>query len=183
MKTSDTEKEEVLLMLQEGEDVLDTALRDIDEELARRKPGPEGWSVLQSIEHVTLVETGLLARLKDSKPSDQSHRDQSRETKFHELALNRARRIEAPPQVIPKGNSESLRQAIENFRTARRETIRFVEEFRGELRNWLTLHPLITRPVNCYEMLLLMAMHPKRHAMQIEQIRAWLRDGSEAGGR
>lgn len=161
-------------MLQEGADALETALHGIDEDAARRKPFPESWSVLQCIEHVTLVEAGLLARLRQAKPSDQSHHDQARETKFHDLALNRVRRIEAPPQVVPAGNSESLGQAINNFRKARKETVRFVEEFRGELRSWLALHPLITRPVNAYEMLLLMAMHPQRHAMQIVQIHEWL---------
>ena len=166
-------------MLQEGADALETALRDIDEDAARRKPFPETWSVLQCIEHVTLVETGLLARLREAKSSDQSHHDQARETKFQELALNRSRRIEAPPRVVPAGRSESLSDAIEDFRKSRKETVRFVEEFRGTLRNWLTVHPLITRPVNCYEMLLLMAMHPRRHAMQVEQINARLRNVQE----
>lgn len=175
MKTINCEKQEILLMLQEGTNSLEEVLRDIDEDAARRRPGPESWSVLQCIQHVTLVERGLLARLMDAKPNDQSHQDRAREAKFHELALNRVRRIEAPPQVVPAGESESLAEAIEDFREARSTTVRFVEEFRGSLRSWLALHPLITRPVNAYEMLLLMAMHPKRHAMQIAQIRQWLR--------
>jgi|HubBroStandDraft_6_1064221.scaffolds.fasta_scaffold17819_5 hypothetical protein len=51
--------------------------------------------------------------------------------------------------------------------------MQFVDEFSGELRCWLTKHPLITRPVNCYEMLL-MALHPRRHAHQIVGIREHL---------
>jgi hypothetical protein len=64
----------------------------------------------------------------------------------------------------------------------RRETVRFVEEFSGDFRSWLTMHPLITRPLNCYEMLLLMALHPARHAMQIAEIRIGLSgDGAVSG--
>jgi hypothetical protein len=37
----------------------------------------------------------------------------------------------------------------------------------------MTTHPLIP-VVNCYEMLLMMAAHPLRHAKQIEEIRAAL---------
>lgn len=179
METIDSEKREVLLMLQEGADALDGALEGIDHDAATRKPSPESWSVLECIEHLALTETGLLSRLRDAKPSEKSHEDRTRERKFHDLALDRGRRIEAPPQVVPTGKPNTLAQALENFGKARSQTVRFVEEFPGELHNWLTLHPLITRPVNCYEMLLLMAMHPRRHAMQIAQIRQWLRDGNQ----
>lgn len=180
METIDNEKRQVLLMLQEGADAMETALKGMDDHAARRNPSPECWSVLECIEHLALTEAGLLSRLRDARPTQESHEDRARERKFHDLALNRGRRIEAPPQVRPAGESITLAEALENFRKARRETLQFVEEFRGELHNWLTVHPLITRPVNCYEMLLLMAMHPRRHAMQIAQIRQWLRDGKES---
>jgi len=85
--------------------------------------------------------------------------------------MNRARRIEAPEVVIPKSSTTDLAQAVEGFHAARRETVRFVDQFPGDLRSWLAIHPLITRPVNCYEMLLLMAMHPRRHALQIAEAR------------
>jgi hypothetical protein len=52
--------------------------------------------------------------------------------------------------------------------------MQFVEEFSGELRCWLTRHPLIMSPVNCYEMLLPMALHPRRHSLQIVEIREHL---------
>jgi hypothetical protein len=123
------------------------------------------------VEHLALTETALLSRLREARPSASSHEDRAREAKFQDLALNRSRHIEAPEPVVPKSHAEDLAQAVEEFDAARRETVRFVEEFPGDLRWWLTIHPLITRPVNCYEMLLLMAMHPKRHALQIGEAR------------
>ena len=85
--------------------------------------------------------------------------------------MNRARRIDAPGPVLPGSHAKTLAVAVNEFNAVRKETVRFVEEFNGELRSWLTIHPLITRPVNCYEMLLLLAMHPKRHALQIIEAR------------
>jgi hypothetical protein len=70
---------------------------------------------------------------------------------------------------------------VEEFRAARRETIEFVDDFRGDLRWRVAQHPLITRPVNCYEMLILMAMHPRRHALQIAETRRIL-DAAETRG-
>jgi hypothetical protein len=127
--------------------------------------------VVECVEHLALTEMALLSRLRIATPSNSSHEDRAREAKFPNLAMNRARRIEAPEVVIPKSSATDLAHAIESFQAARRETVRFVDQFSGDLRSWLTIHPLITRPVNCYEMLLLMAMHPRRHALQIAEAR------------
>jgi len=168
---ADADKKEIECVLQDGIDALADALRDIGEETARLKPQTDAWSVLECVQHITLVETALLVCLKEAKPAAESHQDLARETRFHELALNRQHRIEAPEPAIPRREHESLAQAYAAFEAIRSQTIQFVDEFDGDLRSWLTRHPLITRPVNCYEMLLLMALHPKRHAQEITQIR------------
>lgn len=174
MELMDGERREILLKLEAGAVALANAWRDVDEQMARRRPRPESWSVLECVMHVALTETALLSRLREAKPSDQSHEDRAREEKFEALAVNRSRRIEAPPPVRPDCDSKTLAEAVEDFNAARRDTVRFVQQFSGDLRSWLTLHPLITRPVNCYEMLLLIALHPARHAQQIAEIREQL---------
>jgi len=171
MEAMDGERREILLKLEAGADALANAWRDVDEQSARCKPSPESWSVLECVAHVTLTERALMSRLKEAKDGGHSHEDRAREEKFEGLALNRSRRIEAPPPVRPDCNSKTLAQAVEDFNATRRDTVRFVQEFGGDLRSWLTVHPLITRPVNCYEMLLLIALHPARHAQQIAEIR------------
>lgn len=170
----DAEKKEIERRLQDGMDSLHDALRGVDEPTAQLRPQPECWSVLECLEHITLAETGLLACLKQATPSPASHEDRAREARFQELALNRARRIEAPDLAIPARNGHTLADAIDALQSARTQTLLWVEEFHGDLRSWLTLHPLITRPVNCYEMLLLIALHPRRHAQQIVEIREQL---------
>lgn len=167
---NDADRQEILRLLQDGADALAKALEGIEESTAALRPRPESWSVVECVEHLALTETALLSQLKNATPSDSSHEDRAREAKFQDLAMNRARRIEAPEPVIPK-KSTSLAYAVAGFDTARRETVGFVDQFPGDLRSWLTIHPLITRPVNCYEMLLLMAMHPRRHALQIAEAR------------
>ncbi len=173
----DAQREKILLILQEGMDALSEALRGIDESAATRRPWQGSWSVLDCMEHLTLTERALFHRLKEAKACDESREDPVREAKFQDLAMNRLRRIEAPEPVRPAGDSPSLRQAFEGFSAVRRDTVSFVENFRGDLHWLVTQHPLITRPVNCYEMLLLMAMHPRRHALQIAEIRRALESG------
>lgn len=170
----ETDREEILRMLREGVAALRAALEGIREEDALRRPAEGRWSVLECVEHVAASEAELLPLLRQAARCDASQEDRAREAKFQGLALNRARRIEAPDPVQPKGAAASVAEAWERFERVRAETVRFVEEFEGDPRWWVTRHPLITRPVNCYEMLLLMAMHPRRHAAQIVEIRAEL---------
>jgi hypothetical protein len=171
------DKADVLQMLQEGMEALADSLRGFDASLARRRSNPGAWSVVECVKHLTLTERALLLRLKEAKVCDESHEDRAREAKFQDLALNRARRIDAPEPVRPENGTTTLAEAVEEFKAARRETIEFVDDFRGDLRWRVAQHPLITRPVNCYEMLLLMAMHPRRHALQIAEIRRTLESG------
>ena len=178
----EAEREEVLRMLQEGMDALSEALSGIEESVVKRRPREDSWSVLECVEHIALVEWGLLPRLREAKDCGESREDRAREAKFQALALNRERRIEAPEIALPGSGSTTLAEALEELNSARRATIRFVEEFRGDLRWWVTVHPLITRPVNCHEMLLLIAMHPKRHAMQIAEIRRVVEGQSTVAG-
>jgi uncharacterized damage-inducible protein DinB len=170
----DSDRKEILNRLQSGSNALTDALKGLDPSVARQRPGPESWSVVECVEHMIASEAALLSRLKEATPREESHEDRAREAKLQDLAMNRLRRIEAPEIVLPNGKYESLEKAMEGFDSVRRETVRFVEEFSGDFRSWLTMHPLITRPVNCYELLLLMALHPARHAMQIAEIRAGL---------
>jgi len=170
----DSDRQEILSRLQAGSDALKNGLSGLDESAAMRKPTPENWSVVECVEHMIASETLLLCRLREATPQDQSHEDRAREEKLQGLALNRMRRIEAPEPVLPAGKYGSLEQAMEGFDSVRRETMRFVEEFGGDFRSWLTIHPMITRPLNCYEMLLLIALHPMRHSIQIAEIRAGL---------
>jgi hypothetical protein len=172
----DADKKEIERILEDGMGALDDALGGMDESKAALRPHPESWSVLDCVLHISLTESVLLGRLKDAKPGDSSREDRVREARFQELALNRSRRIEAPERVVPRTGSQTLAEAYGAFKAVRSETMRFVEQFDGDLRWWLTSHPLITRPVNCYEMLLLMALHPKRHAQQIAEIREQLSD-------
>jgi hypothetical protein len=171
---ADADKKEIERVLQEGVDALADALRGIDEETARRRPRPDAWSVLDCVEHIALTEAALFTRLGEAKPSETSREDLAREARFRELALNRARRIDAPDLVAPGRSSQTMAEARDAFHAARNQTMGYVRDFEGDLRSWLTTHPLITRPVNCYEMLLLMAFHPTRHAQQIVEIREQL---------
>jgi hypothetical protein len=84
---------------------------------------------------------------------------------------DRSRRVQAPDVALPAGRFQTLEAAIQHFLSQREHTIRFVTECDRDLRAMITSHPVLGA-VNCHETLLLMAVHPQRHAKQIAEIRA-----------
>lgn len=167
----DATNRQILDRFREGESFLNSALGGVNPEFAASKPAPDQWSIVEIVEHLAASEAFLLDRLRHASPSAVSHADPAREARLESLALNRERKIDAPQPVLPTGDCATLAEAVERLRAVRVETIEFVENFSGDLRSSLVEHPLITRPLNCYEMLLLIALHTIRHAAQINAIR------------
>ena len=167
----DAAKQEILNRFNEGESALQAALAGVDSESATSKPSPGRWSIVEIVEHLAASEAFLLDRLRQAAPSAVSHADPAREARLESLALNRERKIDAPEPVLPTGACATLAEGLDRLRAVRVQTIQFVENFSGDLRSSLVEHPLIARPLNGYEMLLLMALHPIRHAAQVNAIR------------
>src|ERR1039458_2550282 len=69
----------------------------------------------------------------------------------------------------PTGRFATLAEAVESFLATRERTVRFVETCDEDLRSKPMTHPLMGI-VNCHEALLSIAVHPRRHALQISEI-------------
>jgi hypothetical protein len=170
----DAEKREIVDRLQAGRDALNAALDGVSESLAARKPVPDAWSILECVEHVAVVERLLLSRLISAVPTETSHENRMREAMIAARGADRGRPIAAPEAARPRNRFGSLRDALDAFDSARGETLRFLDGFNGDSRFCVTDHPLIPGPVNCYEILLLISVHPARHAKQIAETRTSL---------
>lgn len=167
----ESDRQEILQELKRGSDALREALAGVDEDLAIWKPSPGRWSILECVEHLAVSEKFLMSRLREARRSDHPHGSRLRETTILDRGADRTRPAESPEVGRPNGRFQNLNQALSCFDLVRTETVCFVEDFRDDLRLWLTDHPLVSGPVNCYEMLLIIAVHPVRHAKQIAEIR------------
>jgi hypothetical protein len=107
----------------------------------------------------------VMAAPRSSEPVINSRRERA----IVERGADRRRKIEAPDVAIPGGRFLTLQEALQAFAESRARTIGFVENRNDDLRMLLTDHPVVGR-VNGYETVLLIAVHPLRHARQIEEI-------------
>ncbi len=152
------------------------------EEDCRRRPAEGAWSVLDCVEHLVAAETLMLRRLQnDRKPrtADAPNREQI----FLERMGSRARKVQAPESGQPTGRFPTLAAARSQFEIVRAATIRFAAENTEDLRATELMHPHpLVGVVSSCEMLIIIAKHAERHALQIEEIRNTLATQARAGG-
>jgi hypothetical protein len=161
----------LLAQLQETREIFLNSFAGVTEEQCRLKPAPDCWSVLDTVEHLTTAETiqlKLISTQRTPRAADIPNREQA----FLQMIPNRTRKMEAPDGAKPTGRFSSLDAAAEQFKTTRAGVIRFLEEYSDDLRAAEVKHPHpAAGMVSICEMLVAMAMHAKRHAAQIEEIR------------
>jgi hypothetical protein len=167
------EKAGILKELAIGRDALLESLRGLPEQLSVVSPGPGRWSVIECVEHVAVSEDFLLARMNQAERSEVPVVNQKREAAILARGADRSTAVMSPEIGHPKQRFATLAAAVKNFLAARDKTVRLVETCGDDLRSKPMTHPLLGT-INCHEALLLIAVHPRRHALQIQEIRVAL---------
>jgi hypothetical protein len=145
-----------------------TALRDLSEEEAGIRAAPNAWSIREVAEHVALAEKGMLAALINGTPT-QAEPDLSKDALIASRLPDRTQKQQAPERSRPTGQA-SLDVAAANFEDGRTRTIGYVEQAVVNLRQVSVKHPLLGA-LDGYQLLLVMALHPERHILQIDEIK------------
>jgi len=168
---NEQERAALLGELEQGKADILRAVDGVTEEMAARSTSLQRWSILECVEHIATSEDYLFGQILVAHPSDAPTASAKRESAIRARGLDRTQKVPAPEVVKPAGEFSSLREALKRFLAARERTIRYVETCQEDLRSQITTHPIVG-PVNCYETLLMMAMHPMRHARQIEEVKS-----------
>jgi hypothetical protein len=168
-----TDRQLILKLLAESREALLSAAANVSEERARIRPAPDQWSVLDCVEHVAITDhfmfTVITTQLAPAPPSG----DRSREEFLLRELTNRTRKINAPDRARPTGRFPTLAAALEQFIQSRARSIEYVEQCDKDLRACTAPHPLMG-PITGQEYLIILALHPARHAAQIREVRSTL---------
>jgi hypothetical protein len=163
------EKELLMERLRQGRDRYLCAFHGVLDSSSSWHRTPGTWSILECAEHVALAEEGMMKLWE--KLAEPGSSDRAKDAVILSVAHDRARKAKAPERSEPKGRCESLFEALERFRAARERTLQFAESISvEELRAKVVPHPF-AGTLDGYQLLTLMAMHPERHALQVEEIK------------
>jgi uncharacterized damage-inducible protein DinB len=151
-----------------------SAVAGLTDSQAKTRPDPARWSVLDCVEHVTLVEERFLGFLQKAEKLDAPSVDKEKEAGLMARIPDRSTRIQAPEAVWPQGRFASLADAVEQFNAGRTRSVQFADERCDELHCLASAHPRLG-PMNGMEFLILIAAHGLRHTEQIRETRAALK--------
>jgi hypothetical protein len=165
------ERATLLRALAEGEQRYLAALKPISEPMALQRPNATSWSILECAEHVATAEGQMLRMWQKMAAAGASSRE--KDLIIHENISSRHRKSQAPDPSRPKGRFATLAEAREKFVANRRATIEALQQMGDDLRTKTVPHPL-AGTVDGYQLFLIIALHPARHAEQIDEIAATL---------
>jgi uncharacterized damage-inducible protein DinB len=172
------ENARLVALLRQSRERFLASFAGVSEEACRRCLGEGSWSVLDCIEHLVTAESLMLNRLqteRNPRPAGAPNREQV----FLERMGSRERKVLSPESGQPSGRFPTLDAARKKFDDVRAASIRFAEENTEDLRATEVLHPHpLVGVVSSYEMLIIIAKHSDRHALQIQEITASLGIGN-----
>jgi hypothetical protein len=155
--------------LDDGRNAVVTAVDGLSEAAAHAKPG-NGWSALDVLEHLTIVEGRFVGWIEKGERYDAAQVDHQKEGRLTGMMLDRSTKVQAPDPVHPTGRFQTLAAAIEAFTAAREATKQVVAERGDDLYLVKAAHPRFGE-INGVELLNLLAAHSRRHADQIRELR------------
>ncbi len=170
------EKADLLKLFDDGGRAVQDAAKGVAEAVAARAPAPGKWSIIECVEHLAIAEYAMFAQTLAAQPAEAAMVNEHRENAILPYGFDRTRSVPAPEIAKPAGWHTTLDAALRHFLATHERTRRFVESYEGDLRRQVTSHPPLSA-VNCYENLLMIAMHPLRHARQIEECKSLLKAG------
>jgi hypothetical protein len=166
---SATEKEQLLAALEKSERRWMEVLESVPESAAGAKLNDDCWTILQIAEHVAAAEHGMF-RAMELATEKTSPTNYEIDQKLIAGGTNREVKRQAPAPSVPKGRWQTLAECAAVFRKSRARTLAMVRSAEN-LRGKLVVHPLLGE-LDGHQLLLVMAGHPERHALQIEEIKA-----------
>ncbi|HVP45810.1 MAG TPA: DinB family protein [Bryobacteraceae bacterium] len=168
---TDSEKEFATKQLLEGREAVVRAIDGLTDTQLQFKPQPDGWSIADCVEHLAVTEDMLFALVTKGAPNpDGVSLDPVKDGRMAAAVVDRSRRFSAPHGVRPHGHFVSPAEAVAHFRESRERALAYTRDCTHDLRRLFTPHPLLGE-IDCYRCLLLLALHPARHAAQIEEIK------------
>ncbi|HEX4602351.1 MAG TPA: DinB family protein [Candidatus Angelobacter sp.] len=181
---ANADREFLLSLLRASREKFLGSFAGVAEADCRRCHAEGSWSVLETVEHLTMAETiqlKLITMQRVPRPADAPDREQF----FLQVVADRSRKMESPESARPTGRFATLTDAAAQFKKTRDGVIQFAEQNTAEdMRATEVRHPHpAAGNVSLFEMLIIMARHAERHAAQIEEIRNALALNATAKGQ
>lgn len=171
----EAERAELLREARAGEARLFATLEHLSEAQWTTRPGPEEWSVAETLEHIASAEaamvgavTSMIARAREAT-GDGGFRTGLPDPQARSVLLDRGTRFQTAPVMVPNGRYGDPEGSLEAFREARRSFEELIRHLDPVARTIGLPHPAFAERLDGYQYLLQATGHADRHLEQIEE--------------
>ena len=140
----------------------------IDIDKINVSPSDGGWSIIRICDHFMSVDFGTYNLMASEGKLALAHRI-SLLPKLEATAIDRSSKAKAPPQVAPKGKTDTIEKFVSRFPSLREKTITRIEN--KDLNMVCDVFPHFVFGFMTFEEWLRFSMlHTKRHMLQMEEL-------------
>ncbi|MBO9733242.1 MAG: DinB family protein [Chitinophaga sp.] len=175
VRTVRDDKTLLITQLEQTRDNLLKEVQGLSDAQLEYKPAPDRWSVIECVEHITLIEKSIMdgeQQLVQQPANPEMRKDiKITDEQIIKGVEDRSHKFKAPENAIPKHSYSSNAEAIKNFTDSRNKLLEYVTNTNDDLRAHITdKTPLGT--IDAYQLLLLDAAHTNRHTQQLQEVKA-----------
>ena len=138
------------------------------------KPAPDRWSVVETLEHITVAEDFLFQNVTDKimkAPAGPADRDTAKlDVMILTMVPDRSQKRQAPGPLVPTGRWTPS-ETLDHFLKSRTRTIEFLKST-PDLRAHASAENPLQQPLDAYDWLLFIGAHSERHTKQMLEVKA-----------
>ena len=138
------------------------------------KASPDRWSVKECVYHIAISEKNLWD-LMQAGLKQQANPEKRSEIKWTDEQLikvmeDRSNKVKTKAAFEPANAPyKTIDEALESFKTARAEHIKYIRNTTEDLRNHVV--QMSFGWLDCYQLCLMISSHSNRHTQQIEEVK------------
>lgn len=169
------ERKALLGYLDDSQEALERAIKGLTPEQLAYKPAPDRWSITECIEHLAVVESGILSMVRDQlmktapNPEMKPMQPPTDEELLKAIGA-RETKVKTSAAAEPKGQFGDAKAALKAFEKARDASEAYIKRTPDALHAHYRQGP--AGPLDGYQWLVFMAGHTHRHIAQIEEVKA-----------
>jgi len=152
--------------LQQTRDGVVEAVKGLSEAQLKFKPGPDRWSVAETLEHIALAEDFIFQNTTDKimkAPAGVASRDTAKiDAGVLAMIPDRSHKAQAPEFLRPTGRWGTEADLAKAFEDSRAATMDYIRTTNDDLRDHFLEHPAMGL-LDGYQWLLLISAHSARH--------------------
>jgi hypothetical protein len=169
------ERADLVQQLKDSEKEYLSSIENVNETQWNWKPAPDRWSIAQAAEHIMHAEAVLFRRIQHAIQSpanpDWEIKTAHKAEVIQSVMPDRSRKATAPETTKPQGLSKQ--EIVRRFKELRAQIIEFAAETQIAVKEHTADHPFpVFGTLSCYQWLLMVPLHSRRHDHQIAEIKA-----------